>query len=70
MSTRPEHLPTHLPHYIDGRDVDSIGGETFEVLDPVTNETYAHRGGGAEGRRRRAPSPPRRRPSSPARGRG
>ena len=41
MSTRPEHLPTHLPHHIGGRDVDSIGGETFEVLDPVTNRTYA-----------------------------
>ena len=41
MSTRPEHLPTHLSHHIGGRDVDSIGGETFEVLDPVTNRTYA-----------------------------
>ena len=41
MSTRPEHLPTHLPHHIGGRDVDSIGGETFAVLDPVTNRTYA-----------------------------
>jgi len=41
MSTRPEHLPTHLSHHIGGRDVDSIGGETFAVLDPVTNRTYA-----------------------------
>jgi len=41
MSTRPEHLPSHLSHHIGGRDVDSVGGETFEVLDPVTNRTYA-----------------------------
>jgi 5-carboxymethyl-2-hydroxymuconic-semialdehyde dehydrogenase len=41
VSTRPEHLPTHLLHHIGGRDVDSIGGETFAVLDPVTNRTYA-----------------------------
>ena len=41
MSARPEHLPSHLSHHIGGRDVDSVGGETFEVLDPVTNRTYA-----------------------------
>lgn len=38
------HVPTGLPekirHYIDGRLVDSIDGSTFEVLDPVSNETY------------------------------
>ncbi|WP_138442631.1 5-carboxymethyl-2-hydroxymuconate semialdehyde dehydrogenase [Sinomonas susongensis] len=37
----PENLPTHLQHYIGGKRVDSIGAETFEVLDPVTNTTYA-----------------------------
>jgi len=37
----PEGLPSHLQHYIDGRFVDSVGGETFEVLDPVTNRSYA-----------------------------
>ena len=37
----PEHLPTHLQHFIDGQWVDSIGGETFDVLDPVSNENYA-----------------------------
>jgi len=43
MSTHhvPEGLPTHLQHYIDGHFVDSIGGETFGVLDPVTNQDYA-----------------------------
>ncbi len=38
------HVPTGLPekirHYIDGRFVDSIDESTFEVLDPVSNETY------------------------------
>ncbi|MEO6115387.1 MAG: 5-carboxymethyl-2-hydroxymuconate semialdehyde dehydrogenase [Pseudolysinimonas sp.] len=37
----PDGLPTRIQHYIDGQFVDSIGGETFEVLDPVTNQTYA-----------------------------
>ena len=36
----PENLPTHIQHYIDGEFVDSIGGETFDVLDPVSNKTY------------------------------
>ena len=37
----PEDLPTHLQHFIDGQWVDSIGGETFDVLDPVSNQNYA-----------------------------
>ena len=37
----PENLPTSIQHYIGGKFVDSINGETFEVLDPVTNTTYA-----------------------------
>ena len=37
----PQGLPTRIQHYIDGRFVDSIGGETFGVLDPVTNQDYA-----------------------------
>jgi 5-carboxymethyl-2-hydroxymuconic-semialdehyde dehydrogenase len=37
----PEGLPTHIQHFIDGRFVDSVGGETFGVLDPVTNLDYA-----------------------------
>lgn len=37
----PENLPSTIQHYIGGKFVDSIGGETFEVLDPVTNTTYA-----------------------------
>ncbi|MFI7481219.1 5-carboxymethyl-2-hydroxymuconate semialdehyde dehydrogenase [Kocuria sp. M1R5S2] len=36
----PQDLPTHLQHYIGGSFVDSVGGETFEVLDPVSNQPY------------------------------
>ncbi|GAA0603747.1 5-carboxymethyl-2-hydroxymuconate semialdehyde dehydrogenase [Kutzneria viridogrisea] len=36
----PADLPDKLPHYIGGQFVDSVGGETFEVLDPVTNQPY------------------------------
>ncbi|MGP9527756.1 aldehyde dehydrogenase [Glutamicibacter sp. AOP5-A2-18] len=37
----PEHLQTHLQHYIDGVFVDSKGGATFDVQEPVTNQNYA-----------------------------
>ncbi|MCU1416703.1 MAG: betaine-aldehyde dehydrogenase [Schumannella sp.] len=36
----PTGLPDHIQHYIDGEFVDSVDGDTFDVLDPVTNETY------------------------------
>ncbi|MGM7697632.1 5-carboxymethyl-2-hydroxymuconate semialdehyde dehydrogenase [Microbacterium sp. A84] len=36
----PAELPDHIQHYIDGEFVDSIDGDTFDVLDPVTNENY------------------------------
>lgn len=36
----PADLPRTVQHYIDGRFVDSADGATFDVLDPVTNETY------------------------------
>lgn len=36
----PANLPEKIQHYIDGAHVDSIGGETFDVLDPVTNQNY------------------------------
>ena len=35
----PADLPSKIQHYIDGEHVDSLGGETFDVLDPVTNRT-------------------------------
>ena len=37
----PDGLPGHLQHFIDGRARDSIGGATFDVLDPVSNRPYA-----------------------------
>lgn len=36
----PENLPERIPHYIDGKRVDSVDGDTFDVLDPVTNRPY------------------------------
>ena len=37
----PDDLPTRIQHYINGEFVDSVSGKTFDVLDPVSNETYA-----------------------------
>ncbi|GAA1032871.1 MULTISPECIES: 5-carboxymethyl-2-hydroxymuconate semialdehyde dehydrogenase [Amycolatopsis] len=36
----PENLPEHIRHYIGGAPADSVSGDTFEVLDPVTNKPY------------------------------
>ncbi|MES1169612.1 MAG: 5-carboxymethyl-2-hydroxymuconate semialdehyde dehydrogenase, partial [Leifsonia sp.] len=36
----PENLPDRIQHFIDGRFVDSVSGATFDVLDPVSNQTY------------------------------
>jgi len=41
MTYRPENLPTEIKHYINGEFVDSVSGETFDVLNPSTNENYA-----------------------------
>ena len=38
--TKPAGLPERIQHYINGQFVDSIDGETFDVLDPVTNQPY------------------------------
>ncbi|MGO2140409.1 MAG: aldehyde dehydrogenase family protein, partial [Leucobacter sp.] len=38
--TKPAGLPDKIRHFIDGKFVDSVGGEEFDVLDPVSNETY------------------------------
>jgi 5-carboxymethyl-2-hydroxymuconic-semialdehyde dehydrogenase len=37
----PADLPTSIRHFIGGEFVDSVGGQTFDVLDPVSNQTYA-----------------------------
>src|SRR5215831_2993055 len=42
----PENLPRKIQHYIDGKFVDSLSGKTFDVLDPVSNETYAQAAAG------------------------
>jgi 5-carboxymethyl-2-hydroxymuconic-semialdehyde dehydrogenase len=42
----PTDLPDRIRHYIDGEFVDSADGDTFEVIDPVTNETYIHAAAG------------------------
>ncbi|RJN32818.1 5-carboxymethyl-2-hydroxymuconate semialdehyde dehydrogenase [Nesterenkonia natronophila] len=36
----PAELPELIRHYIDGEFVDSADGTTFDVINPVTNETY------------------------------
>ena len=36
----PDGLPDQIQHYIDGEFVDSVDGATFDVLDPVSNQTY------------------------------
>nr|WP_167739231.1 5-carboxymethyl-2-hydroxymuconate semialdehyde dehydrogenase [Kocuria sp. JC486] len=33
-------MPERIQHYIDGAFVDSQNGATFDVIDPVTNQTY------------------------------
>ena len=40
MSTRPNNLPSKIQHFIDGKFVDSIDGDTFDVIEPVSNQTY------------------------------
>lgn len=37
---KPADLPEKIQHYINGEFVDSIDGDTFDVINPVTNEPY------------------------------
>ena len=46
--TQPAGLPDKIRHFIDGKFVDSVGGEEFDVLDPVTNETYIRAAAGQQ----------------------
>ena len=39
-AAKPNDLPEKILHYINGEFVESIDGEEFDVLDPVTNKTY------------------------------
>ncbi|WP_125777658.1 5-carboxymethyl-2-hydroxymuconate semialdehyde dehydrogenase [Antribacter gilvus] len=36
----PADLPGRIQHYIGGAFVDSVDGDTFDVLEPVTNDVY------------------------------
>jgi len=42
----PAELPPRIPHYIDGKFADSEDGDTFNVLDPVSNKTYVQAAAG------------------------
>src|SRR3954468_3977176 len=44
----PADLPARIQHYVGGEHVDSADGATFEVLDPVSNETYLHAAAGKQ----------------------
>jgi 5-carboxymethyl-2-hydroxymuconic-semialdehyde dehydrogenase len=44
----PKDLPDRIRHYIDGAFVDSVEGGTFDVLDPVSNETYVQAAAGTK----------------------
>ncbi|WP_193509096.1 5-carboxymethyl-2-hydroxymuconate semialdehyde dehydrogenase [Cryobacterium sp. BB736] len=43
----PDGLPEHIRHFIDGEFVDSLDGATFDVLTPLTNETYTQAASGS-----------------------
>ncbi|GGD34985.1 aldehyde dehydrogenase [Microbacterium faecale] len=36
----PQNLPERIRHYIGGQFVDSLDGDTFDVIDPVSNRAY------------------------------
>ena len=42
----PENLPKKIQHFIGGEFVDSVSGTTFDVLDPVSNQTYVQAAAG------------------------
>ena len=42
----PADLPDRICHYIDGQFVDSQDGDTFDVLEPVSNEVYVQAAAG------------------------
>ena len=65
----PDNLPDRIQHFIDGEFVDSLGGETFDVLDPVSNQTYATAAAGRRKTSTCAVAAPRSAPSTTAPGR-
>lgn len=39
-AAKPQDLPEKILHYINGEFVPSVDGDEFDVIDPVTNQTY------------------------------
>ncbi|WP_406691231.1 5-carboxymethyl-2-hydroxymuconate semialdehyde dehydrogenase [Saccharopolyspora sp. ID03-671] len=48
MQHVPENLPKRIQHFIGGEFVDSLDGDTFEVLDPVSNQNYLEASAGKQ----------------------
>ncbi len=46
--TVPAGAPDRIRHYINGSFVDSVGGETFDVLEPTTNQVYVQAAAGQQ----------------------
>lgn len=44
----PQNLPKRIQHFIDGEFVDSLDGDTFDVLDPVSNQNYLEASAGKQ----------------------
>ncbi|GAB6898753.1 5-carboxymethyl-2-hydroxymuconate semialdehyde dehydrogenase [Kineosporia succinea] len=44
----PAGLPGKIQHFIDGRFVDSVDGETFDVINPTTDEVYIQAASGKQ----------------------
>jgi 5-carboxymethyl-2-hydroxymuconic-semialdehyde dehydrogenase len=45
---RPAALPDRIRHFIGGEFVDSVDGETFDVLNPTTDEVYIQAASGKQ----------------------
>ncbi|GAA1248760.1 5-carboxymethyl-2-hydroxymuconate semialdehyde dehydrogenase [Prauserella halophila] len=44
----PENLPERIQHFIGGEFVDSLDGGTFDVIEPVSNQTYREASAGKQ----------------------
>jgi 5-carboxymethyl-2-hydroxymuconic-semialdehyde dehydrogenase len=47
--SKPSSLPASIQHFIDGEFVDSLDGETFDVLNPTNNRVYIEAASGKSG---------------------
>ncbi|HEY2095346.1 MAG TPA: 5-carboxymethyl-2-hydroxymuconate semialdehyde dehydrogenase [Pseudonocardia sp.] len=48
IADRPDGLPDTIPHWIGGTAAPSADGATFDVADPVSNQTYATAAAGGQ----------------------